>query len=92
VPRGIAEIVLASVIPSDIAVATRVGVAPGIVVGRMQKEGLIDWSHLNDLKVRYEWNEPQQEAGAGTRPERREARRWLREGGRLRVLATRTKT
>lgn len=35
--------------------ATRVGVAPGIIVGRMQHERLIEWSHLNDLKVRYDW-------------------------------------
>lgn len=37
------------------AFAQRVGIAPGIVVGRMQNEKLIEWSHLNDLKVRYEW-------------------------------------
>lgn len=34
------------------------GVAPGIVVGRMQKEGWLPWSHLNALKVRYEWTQP----------------------------------
>lgn len=39
------------------AFATAVGVAPGIVVGRMQKEGLIPWSYLNDLKVRYRWSD-----------------------------------
>jgi HTH-type transcriptional regulator/antitoxin HigA len=33
------------------------GVAPGILVGRMQKEGWIPWTHLNGLKVRYEWAE-----------------------------------
>jgi HTH-type transcriptional regulator / antitoxin HigA len=38
------------------ALAESVGVAPGIVVGRMQKEGLLPWSHLNDLKVRYRWD------------------------------------
>jgi len=37
------------------AVARRAGVAPGILVGRMQKEGWLKWSHMNDLKVRYEW-------------------------------------
>lgn len=37
------------------AMATRLGVAPGILVGRMQKEQWIPWSHLNGLKVRYEW-------------------------------------
>lgn len=35
--------------------AIRMGVAPGIVVGRMQKEGWLPWSNLNGLKVRYEW-------------------------------------
>ncbi len=38
--------------------ATEFGIAPGIVVGRMQKEELIPWTHLNDLKVRYTWTEP----------------------------------
>ena len=37
--------------------AREVGVAPGIVVGRMQHEELLPWSHLNDLKVGYEWAE-----------------------------------
>jgi HTH-type transcriptional regulator/antitoxin HigA len=30
-----------------------VGIAPGIVVGRMQKEHLLDWNQLNHLKVKY---------------------------------------
>jgi len=34
-----------------------VGVAPGIVVGRMQHEEILPWNTLlNRLKVRYEWN------------------------------------
>ena len=38
--------------------AKDVGIAPGIVVGRLQKEGLLPWaSGLNHLKVRYEWVE-----------------------------------
>jgi HTH-type transcriptional regulator / antitoxin HigA len=40
-----------------IAFAKHIGVAPGIVVGRMQKEQLLPWSHLNDLKVRYLWSD-----------------------------------
>lgn len=33
------------------------GIAPGIVVGRMQKEGLLSWkTSLNQLKVRYDWD------------------------------------
>jgi HTH-type transcriptional regulator/antitoxin HigA len=35
--------------------AESLGIAPGIVVGRMQKEKLIRWSDFNDLKVRYQW-------------------------------------
>ena len=35
--------------------AVQIGVAPGIVVGRMQKEGWLPWSHLNGLKERYTW-------------------------------------
>jgi HTH-type transcriptional regulator/antitoxin HigA len=35
--------------------AERLGVAPGIVVGRMQQEGWIPRSHFNGLKVRYDW-------------------------------------
>lgn len=31
------------------------GIAPGIVVGRMQHDKLLPPSHLNDLKVRYQW-------------------------------------
>ncbi|MGO8695276.1 MAG: ImmA/IrrE family metallo-endopeptidase [Rectinemataceae bacterium] len=38
--------------------AEELGIAPGIVVGRMQKEGLLPWaSRLNHLKVRYAWAE-----------------------------------
>jgi HTH-type transcriptional regulator/antitoxin HigA len=35
--------------------AAEAGIAPGIVVGRMQKEGWLPWTHLNGLKVRYSW-------------------------------------
>ena len=35
--------------------AQRIGVAPGIVVGRMQKDGLLPWTYLNGLKIRYRW-------------------------------------
>jgi hypothetical protein len=38
-----------------VAFAREVAVAPGVVVGRMQKEGWLPWSHLNDLKIRYDW-------------------------------------
>ena len=35
--------------------ARRIGVAPGIVVGRLQHEGLVPYTHLNGLKVKYAW-------------------------------------
>jgi HTH-type transcriptional regulator/antitoxin HigA len=41
---------------SIVSFARSIGVAPGIVVGRLQKEGLVDWSHLNKLKLRYQWD------------------------------------
>jgi len=37
------------------AFAKSIDVAPGIAVGRMQKEGWIDWSKMNGLKTRYGW-------------------------------------
>lgn len=37
------------------AFAGRVEVHPGIVVGRLQHEGLLDYSHLNGLKMRLMW-------------------------------------
>ena len=37
------------------AFAEEVGVAPGIVVGRMQHEGYLAMNYLNKLKVRYAW-------------------------------------
>ncbi|HOO17085.1 MAG: helix-turn-helix domain-containing protein [Phycisphaerae bacterium] len=37
--------------------AQRIGVAPGIVVGRLQKQRLVAWaSNLNHLKRRFRWN------------------------------------
>jgi HTH-type transcriptional regulator/antitoxin HigA len=38
------------------AFAERIGVAPGIVVGRIQREGILHWSQLNALKARYAWS------------------------------------
>jgi HTH-type transcriptional regulator/antitoxin HigA len=41
-----------------IGFARRIGVAPGIVVGRLQKDEVLPWrSYLNDLKRRFEWEE-----------------------------------
>jgi addiction module HigA family antidote len=36
--------------------AKQIGVAPGIVVGRLQHDGRIGWQHCNHLKVSYVWN------------------------------------
>ena len=35
--------------------ASSIGVPPGIVVGRLQHDGLLPPSHCNDLKKRYQW-------------------------------------
>ena len=35
--------------------ARSLGIAPGIVVGRLQREQIIPYSHLNRLKIRLEW-------------------------------------
>jgi plasmid maintenance system antidote protein VapI len=37
------------------AFAERIGVHPGIIVGRMQHDGLLRRGYLNHLKVRYRW-------------------------------------
>lgn len=37
------------------AFAQSIGIAPGIVVGRLQREKIIPYSHLNALKVRLDW-------------------------------------
>ena len=39
--------------------AGEIGVAPGIVVGRMQHEGYLPMNYLNGLKVRYRWKTEQ---------------------------------
>ena len=35
--------------------ARKIGIPPGIVVGRMQHEGILPHGQLNDLKVKYAW-------------------------------------
>lgn len=40
-----------------IAFANSIGIAPGIVVGRLQKEKKIPYSHLNGLKHFYKWKD-----------------------------------
>ncbi len=41
------------------AFASEIGVAPGVVVGRMQHEGYLPMNYLNGLKVRYRWKTEQ---------------------------------
>ncbi|MBW4557417.1 MAG: hypothetical protein KME59_16035 [Trichormus sp. ATA11-4-KO1] len=36
--------------------ATEIGIAPGIVVGRLQHDKVLPPSHCNDLKQRWEWS------------------------------------
>lgn len=38
---------------SVVAFANNIGIAPGIVVGRLQNEGCIQHNMLNDLKEQY---------------------------------------
>lgn len=40
---------------SVLAFAKRIGVSPGIVVGQMQHQGIVERSKLNHLKRRYSW-------------------------------------
>ena len=37
--------------------AEELGIAPSIVVGRLQHERLVPWSHLNHLRVRLRWGD-----------------------------------
>ena len=37
--------------------ASQVGLHPGIVVGMLQHEGVLPYTHLNGLKARFEWND-----------------------------------
>jgi addiction module HigA family antidote len=39
------------------AFARRIGIAPGIVVGRLQREGIIEYRQFNRLKQRLQWVE-----------------------------------
>ncbi len=36
--------------------ARNIGIAPGIVVGRLQHDKLLPFTHLNSLKVRFKWS------------------------------------
>ena len=47
--------------------AKQFGIAPGIVVGRLQREGLLPWSHLNELKRKMVWESTGLVLAAGRR-------------------------
>ena len=58
IPKGAWQTFVASSPSSARAVkafADEQGIAPGIVVGRLQHEGHVPWSQLNSLKVRLAW-------------------------------------
>ncbi len=38
--------------------AAKIGIAPGIVVGRLQHDGLMSWKFNNSLKKTLKWKEP----------------------------------
>ena len=38
--------------------AQQQGIAPGIIVGRLQRQGLLPWDRLNNLKRKLEWTAP----------------------------------
>lgn len=40
-----------------VSFADRIGIAPGIVVGRLQREGILDWNQGNGLKKRFRFAE-----------------------------------
>ncbi len=40
-----------------LAIAQEQSIAPGIVVGMLQHDGVIPWTHLNGLKCRFHWIE-----------------------------------
>lgn len=57
-PEAYAQLVDGSKTRSSVAsFANEIGIAPGIVVGRLQKDGYLPYSQLNSLKVRYQFAE-----------------------------------
>lgn len=58
VPASALTTLLSRAKPSDRdavrGIARELKVAPGIVVGRLQREGVLGWNQLNDLKRKYE--------------------------------------
>ncbi len=44
--------------------ATEIGIAPGIVVGRLQHDGKLPYTHCHDLKRRFQWAQPGESSGS----------------------------
>ena len=58
IPRRDLQLFLAEGRPSEARVrsfASECGIAPGIVVGRLQHEEVLPYSHLNAIKIWYDW-------------------------------------
>jgi len=43
--------------PAVVRFAQRLGIAPGIVVGRLQHERIIGFNHMNELRARFVWSD-----------------------------------
>lgn len=54
-PAQMGELAAVTTPEQVVALATRFGVSPGIVVGRMQHDKLIPFDTFNDLKAEYRW-------------------------------------
>ena len=59
-PSLFLELRAGALLESDItSFSHRIGIAPGIVIGRLQKEELLPWSRMRHLKVTYVWDHEQ---------------------------------
>lgn len=57
-PEAYAQLAVGNKTRSSVmSFANEIGIAPGIVVGRLQKDGYLPYSQLNRLKVRYQFSE-----------------------------------
>jgi HTH-type transcriptional regulator/antitoxin HigA len=61
-PEHAGELPLLKAKASVLAFAKRLSIHPGIVVGRLQHDGLIQPAWMNDLKVSFRWADPHPEA------------------------------
>lgn len=54
-PAYVAEMRQLRVSKHVVAFARKIGIAPGIVVGRLQHDKFVGFHELNDLKIRFQW-------------------------------------